>query len=409
MKTILIVDDQQEIITLLLSILRAYIEEAKIFTAYNGEEAIAVLSREHIDLVITDLIMPVISGLELLGCLLNNYPSTSIIVMTGAGSVEIEEHVYACGSFGYIEKPIKIDLLIELIESALFPTATGHIKGINLPSFLQLLNLERKTCVVKVSFNSRNGYLYFTQGEMIDAQFEMRRGEGAVYEILKWPNPEIEIQNVSVRVTKTINMPLEHILMESAKKQDEYRRDSGSFQRITLGNLILDSDLIVNPLDSASSTINAPVKNTQIGLTVPVLSLNSTNNIQVPQNGFNPRNSLEQKIIRKWKFVESAFSDQTACVFATYIGQEETTLLQGTDNIETLSEEVASILNIIFFFSNDSIQGTFEYINNLFGLIIIWDRLENYSIVVADGFADTKAITFFSRKRLILEKTFLSH
>lgn len=428
MKTILIVDDQPTMITLLLDMFGSFFEEIRVLTANNGEDAIEIVKNEDVDLVVTDLEMPVMTGYDLLSYLISNHPNINVIVVTGAGSPEIEEHVYICGSFGYLEKPIKMEVFIELAKAALFPTATGHIKGINLASFLQLLHMERKSCTVKVSFGIRKGYLYLTDGEIVNARFENNQGEIAAYSLLRWPNPDIEIQSAPRKIARNIDNSLDFILMESAKKQDEYRRDSGAYQRLTLENYIPQSNEPPKNYNSNSRTTGSfqrytlesnhleveKLKNSSensIKAEIPFSATNSQSHLttlQILQNSPNQKTPLEEKILRKWKFIESAFSDETICVFATYIGEEKITPLQGNDNLELLSEEVANMLNIVFFFSNDTTKGIFEFIDNVFGVIIVWNRTENYTIVVMDGFADKNAITWFRRKRVILEKAFLS-
>lgn len=415
MKTILVVDDQPNIITLILDLLGSLLEEIKVLTASNGKQALEIVKSNHLDLVITDLEMPIMSGFDLLAYLVHHNPDTNVIIITGVGSPEIEDYVYNCGSFGYMEKPLKTTIFVELVKSALFPSATGHIKGVNLSSFLQLLHLERKTCTVKVSFKSKEGLLYFENGEIINARLENLLGEAALYQIFKWPNPEISLEKRVSRVTKTISYPLNFILMESAKKQDEFRRDSGHFNRLTIESLILSQTNTKqdenNQLAKEDLAYNQTPLSENLGENLNQNSnQNSSSPPQTSQNIIESieQISLEQKIIKKWESIKNIFEDESICIFVEDTKEKKSLTLQGNDPITNLSKEALNILNTIFSFPSTTIKGSFEYSNNIFGVIMVWDKVENYVIIAVDGFANKNSTAWFPRKRAILEKAFLS-
>lgn len=119
-KEVLIVDDEE---TLLLSIndgLSIYSKFFTLLTATNGLDAVKLLkSKPSIDLVMTDLKMPRMDGFELLTYLKRNFPETPVILMTAYGTPKIEEIVKTIGVYGYLEKPLDINILAETIFKAL--------------------------------------------------------------------------------------------------------------------------------------------------------------------------------------------------------------------------------------------------------------------------------------------------
>jgi ATP-dependent Lon protease len=119
-KKMLIVDDEE---TLTYSLYQSFIisqQDYEVVTAATGEEAIEKLAVMRFDLVITDIKMPGMDGLELLSIIKSRYPATKVIVMTAFGSPEKKEEALQKGAHFYIEKPFEIreikQLVMELLE-----------------------------------------------------------------------------------------------------------------------------------------------------------------------------------------------------------------------------------------------------------------------------------------------------
>lgn len=96
----------------------------------------------------------------------------------------------------------------------------GTFGGVSLPSFLQMLEQERKTCTLKVHSEGREGSFYFDAGDLIDAQYGDEVGEKAVYAIMSWNHPTFNVTNAEDRMHR-IRLPLAHILLDFAKRKDE--------------------------------------------------------------------------------------------------------------------------------------------------------------------------------------------
>ena len=113
---ILIVDDSSTNNLLLESALKRH--NFKIITAVNGEEALAVLSKKSIDLVLLDIMMPGLSGYDVLEEMSKNTKMTSIpvIVVTAGNQIEDWEKAKELGANDYFEKPLKLDKLITRVK-----------------------------------------------------------------------------------------------------------------------------------------------------------------------------------------------------------------------------------------------------------------------------------------------------
>jgi len=221
-KKVMIVDDDRVILRVITNGLKEH-DELELLTALNGREAIDLLKGVEIDMVVTDLYMPVVNGLQLLSHMNRNHPGIPVIVLTGRGSRELEERVKALGDFQYFEKPLDMNVLADIILKALYAKPAGQIHGISTSSFLQLIDIEEKICTLKIRSGRRLGYLYFFKGELTAAETGQLRGEKAAFEIISWENSVIEIENVCKKTSKEINKSLMHILMEGARMRDELK------------------------------------------------------------------------------------------------------------------------------------------------------------------------------------------
>jgi DNA-binding NtrC family response regulator len=118
-KKMMIVDDEE---TLTYSLYQSFIlaqQNYEVVTASSGEEASAKLKSARFDLVITDISMPGMSGIDLLNFIKENYPNTEVIIMTAYGSDEKREEAMRNGARYYIEKPFEIKEFKQLVMDLL--------------------------------------------------------------------------------------------------------------------------------------------------------------------------------------------------------------------------------------------------------------------------------------------------
>jgi CheY-like chemotaxis protein len=185
MKQVVIVDDEPD---LLLSI-RAGFERNdrfQLMTAENGMEALDILDNNIVDLIVTDLRMPKMDGIELLAAMSQSFPEIPSIVMTAFGTSSLELQLKKAGTLNLLEKPLDIETLEQAIYKALdfYQNRDG---GARLDIFLQLVAMEKKTVHLKVfGFDSRHGSFFFRKGYLIDAEQGDLTGDEAVLEMLEW-------------------------------------------------------------------------------------------------------------------------------------------------------------------------------------------------------------------------------
>jgi CheY-like chemotaxis protein len=224
MKNVLIVDDEKSFLLSLEAGLHQYASSFKVLTAANGKEAMEVMQRTKVDLVVTDLNMPVMDGFELLALMTKSHPDVPVMIMTAYSTPAIKTRVEAIGSFRIQEKPIDFKVLAQNVLAALTATDAGYLKGITLPAFLQLVEAERKTCTLKVTSNGEKGFLCFREGKLLEAATQNERGEAAAYAILSWDDVAIEFNGICKVTADHIGKSVSHILMEGFRLRDERNR-----------------------------------------------------------------------------------------------------------------------------------------------------------------------------------------
>jgi len=114
---ILIVDDEPAILALIKDILLP--AGYRVNTAANGKEALAAIQAHPYDLVLTDMIMPQMGGMELVQYLRLHHPETLVIVFTGFASYQDAVDAVKLGAFDYLPKPLQPEILRHAIERAL--------------------------------------------------------------------------------------------------------------------------------------------------------------------------------------------------------------------------------------------------------------------------------------------------
>ena len=113
---ILLVDDEVEFIHTLSERLKTRSMESSV--VYDGEEALSVVEEEEPDVMVLDLKMPGINGIEVLRKVKETHPNVEIIILTGHGSQKEREIAEELGAFAYFEKPVDIEILTKAMQDA---------------------------------------------------------------------------------------------------------------------------------------------------------------------------------------------------------------------------------------------------------------------------------------------------
>ena len=223
LKNILIVDDEETLTWSMAKSLSKDREKYEVFIANNGREALNLLEKNKIDLVISDIRMPDINGLDLLVKIRKEYPQTKVIIMTAYGSSDVQKEANRRGSLYYVEKPFEISdirkIIIDLIGKK--KGFRGKIFGLQLTDIIQMNCLSRLTTTLIITRDGERGIIYLNEGEIVHAECGEHKGTEAFYKILSWQEGEF-ISNIGTTPPiQTIYQNWEHLLVEAMRRNDD--------------------------------------------------------------------------------------------------------------------------------------------------------------------------------------------
>ncbi len=235
--TILAVDDSQ----LILEMVKDYLTEAryKVVTAGNGKEGLKVLEQIKPDVIISDIIMPVMDGWQFCEAIRKNPDTTSIPFLFLTSEREVPKRIRGLklGADDYLTKPFsrgellaRVTRIVEKLSrvrqdlNARRASLSGHTSHLAMADLLQLLSLNGKTGVLRLERESQ-GRIYFRNGKIIDARLERARGLKALYRLLAWKESHFELEPLDdTGVQETIEEGTQTVLMEGFTQIDEAAR-----------------------------------------------------------------------------------------------------------------------------------------------------------------------------------------
>lgn len=232
-KVVLIVDDEDMFLRTVGDGFAPHADRITVITAPNGKAASEIVDRQHVDLVVTDLKMPELDGFGLIAHLSRAQPQAPVIVMTAFGTPDIESRLEGLGVVQYLDKPFDFQQLAQKVFDTLSASTNGHLTGIALPTVLQMIEMDRKTCTVQVHENGSDGRLFFRNGRLVDAVAGDLGGLDAATEIACWKHPEIDILSGPMKHDNRLDASVTQVLLDAFRLEDERLRSRQREERKT--------------------------------------------------------------------------------------------------------------------------------------------------------------------------------
>ena len=226
---VLFVDDDQaflEAISELYGILGDQTWE--IHRAATADQALAALQQKTIDLVVLDIGMPVLDGMQLLTLIHRRYPDVKKAILTGSAVAGNREACLASGAELFIHKPLSSEgmkavftTLNELISWAQSRGFSGMLRQVGLPDVVQMECLGRNSSILEVRNQRMQGQIYIETGAIVHAAAGTLTGEKAFYRLLSLTGGEFRLQPFQKPAERTVHGQWEYLLMEAARIHDE--------------------------------------------------------------------------------------------------------------------------------------------------------------------------------------------
>ena len=114
---VLVIDDEQ----IVLDSVRKHLSKAnfEVHTVLSATKGLKAAEQQSFDLVLTDLMMPQIDGLELMKIIQTRYPGLPVVMMTGYATISTAQQAEQMGAAGYVAKPFSRAELLEVVRLAL--------------------------------------------------------------------------------------------------------------------------------------------------------------------------------------------------------------------------------------------------------------------------------------------------
>lgn len=225
---VLILDDDEEFVSLYERLLAQHVTtSAGVLTATSGHRALSLLESEQVGLMIVDLNLPRMDGLQVISIVRRKFPQTRLVVLTSLHDEQFRARAYALGVDQYWLKPEtdhETGLFLEAMEALMRRDAQIGFRGVQNKSLADIIQLEclaQSTSVLRINHGIVEGRIWLLRGEIIDAETQGLQGEAAVQRILSWAEGTFESLPGDPERTRTIFTSIQGLLLNSAQAFDE--------------------------------------------------------------------------------------------------------------------------------------------------------------------------------------------
>jgi CheY-like chemotaxis protein len=225
---ILILDDDQDFLDLYREMLSQHLPSMpEVRVANTSGRALSLLESEQFSLLIVDLNLPKMDGLQVLTIARRKYPQLRLVVLTGIRDEQFRTRAYALGVDQYWIKPEtdhEMGLFMESIEALISREDQAGFRGVQSKSLVDIIQLEclsQSSCMLKITNGVPKGKIYIQNGEVIDSELPGMTAEPAFQRILSWKTGSFETLPPDAARVRTIFTSYQGLLLNTAQAIDE--------------------------------------------------------------------------------------------------------------------------------------------------------------------------------------------
>ncbi len=179
------------------------------------------------DLVLLDITMPMLDGLQLLGIINRRHPGLKIAVMTGNATEAKRADALANGAELFLEKPVTADgmrSVFNMLQDLVLwkrEGFTGALRQVNLQEVIQVQCNGRHSTILEIRTPQMRGQIYIEAGAVTHSAVGNLTGRPAFYRLLSLRSGDFAVKPFQAPPQRTINTPWEYLLMDAALAIDE--------------------------------------------------------------------------------------------------------------------------------------------------------------------------------------------
>jgi len=224
---ILVLDDEADWLEMCREMLAQLPSKPEIRTTTTGAHAVAQMDAEPFRLLLCDLKMPRIDGLQVLAIVRRRFPDLRTVVLTGLEDEEFRSRAYALGvDLFWLKSDMQqnIKMFLDCLESLLGRDMADGFRGIQNKSLMDIIQMEclsRNSTLLRLTRGPLVARIWIQDGELIDAEVQGAHGEAAFRKILYWKSGTFENLPPEPNHPRAIQKSVNALLLESAQSMDE--------------------------------------------------------------------------------------------------------------------------------------------------------------------------------------------
>jgi CheY-like chemotaxis protein len=216
---VLFVDDSKAFLESFGELCTAYSNGSwQVHTAASADRALALLQQCLLDLVVLDIAMPMLDGLQLLSIIKRRYPGVKVAVMTGHATEGLRADAQAQGAAAFLEKPVTasgwklaFNILNDMVSSR-DESGSAAFQPADLPEIIQMECVAGRSSLIEISNSKVSGQIFIEAGAIIHAAAGPLFGERAWHYLLSVPEGEVEVKPFLPPPRQTIHRRWEQLL-----------------------------------------------------------------------------------------------------------------------------------------------------------------------------------------------------
>ena len=260
---ILVLDDDADWLDVCREFLAQLPSKPEIRIASSGIRALAMLDAQPFRVLICDLKMPRMDGLQVLSIVRRRFPDLRTVVLTGLQDDQFRSRAYALGVDLFWLKPDmqqNSQMFLDCIESLLGREDTDGFRDTqakNLLDVIQMESISENSSVLRITSGKLVGKIWFHHGELVDAAAGGADGEAAFRRILKWKSGTFESLPAEPEHVRTITKSVKSLLLDS-EQMDEKAANPGSAEELAQQKLV--EQLAAIAVEGAEFLVSVPSK-----------------------------------------------------------------------------------------------------------------------------------------------------